>query len=465
MWQAKLTRREFIEICFDERSLQDRAHLANFGIGKLDIRDGEVFAYWESRPSPGEGIPALAIVPDAELPLLVTTINASPQAPNPITAICRIISHSEALALTEAKHTSSRFAASFVALAMAEALLHAGAPLPLGQVSPSYCKRTLSYAWGKAMAHPTASSLLNALPSRWLEAYAIINSQHIQGPARTTAVVSSMIAPLAAATALSCGLPAGDAPTALAIALGVGDLPDMESAWKALSRDQGLDISIEQLASMTREDRGSYLQAALKQVSAISPESGADANRPAAIAAFLATQVAPGTLEHLELLREYGHASLLGWYALYAVLLAPSAVMAGQRGLGLRILRDITNVPMITSRPTADVAYSELRVLERAGLDNLARKLGHASEIEVEIIPFVTCSFTFQSRSARGRGDSYVQSPQMQLFDGPDEGYRPDVSTKVRIKALLSSLSQLVQELPDQNDESKSPGPKRTRRN
>jgi hypothetical protein len=263
-------------------------------------------------------------------------------------------------------------------------------------------------------------------------------------------------------------------------------------------------VSLESLAAGTREERGTYLQQALRTASA-----GNLCDEVAAACAFLATQIAPGSLEHLEVLRGTGSAAVVLWYAMYAALQSPNEILSTQNGVGHRVLRDIAREEKRMSRPSADIAYSELKALERLGLESMARKFGHVGEVEVELVPFVTSSFSYHPKGTRPRSDSefkaqehlggegvarklgHIGMVQAELvpfmttgfiysngtqtkFDRhgqqltlETEGYgtqRFEGSPKAIMVQMLSVLTQLALELPDIEDNATPPGQRKSRK-
>ena len=114
-------------------------------------------------------------------------------------------------------------------------------------------------------------------------------------------------------------------------------------------------------------------------------------------------------------------------------------------GLGLRVIRDVSRVEEPVGRPMADIAFSEVKALERVGIDVLGRKFGHLGEVEVELIPFVTSSFSFHARSARARNDVQAQLP---LEEEAPIG-RGEPSAKAKLRQAVAYLNDVLRDLPD----------------
>jgi hypothetical protein len=167
----------------------------------------------------------------------------------------------------------------------------------------------------------------------------------------------------------------------------------------------------------------------------------------AAGCAFLATQIAPGSLEHLELLKEFGGATVVPWYAMFAALQFPVEVLQGVPGLGHRVLRDLSEVFDPVARPSADIAFAEMRIIERAGIDTIIRRLGHVGEIEVELIPGVTSSFSIGSRTRQTR-ESEQPIVEASAALSPNQ-----TSAKSQMKQLLSLMTEVLKSFPEESSE------------
>jgi hypothetical protein len=439
MWTARLSRREVLELMLSANEPARDVLKSITGV----VFDGDPAAYhafWTQQPGGALPLPELLVVPDGTEGELLVALNASPHAPSPMTSLTRVLTGSEAHALFRSStlEGADDTLPSAVALAMVEAVVLSDGRVPLRQVTPALCKRTLSFAWGKALAASSPAAFMEKLPSRWIEAYGIVNSPAAVPGLRS--IVSALVGPLGSCAQLGLGLqPAGPAGK-LAHACLRRDRLLQERAWAELAQRAGGAPSLDSLASATREERGSHLQQMLK----LAPPSSND-DSMAAACAFLATQVAPGSLEHFDVLRGASNPSVAFWYALYASLQTPSEILSGLGGLGLRVIRDVSRVEEPVGRPTADIAFSEVKALERVGIDVLGRKFGHLSEVEVELIPFVTSSFSFHARSARARNDVQAQLP---LEEEAPIG-RGELSAKAKLRQAVAYLNDVLRDLPD----------------
>lgn len=441
MWHRQFSRRDFIEFWLGStKNSKNKAQRVSSFIGAA-AGNAEVHAYWQQEPSTSYIFPNVVIVPNAEISDLLTAINSSPQASAPVSAFCRVLTAQDAESYfsTPPMDLSDDILSAVVSLAMAEAVLHSDGKISWRQLSPAACKRTLSYAWGKALAARAPSDSFQKLPSRWLDTYSIINYQTTIDPVRRT--IAGAIGALGAYVKVATGIPLLDQAGSLAYALHQKDKKSVDTYWKQVCKAFDYKTSLDELSQSTREERAAYLQKALRLATSVPSDDFA-----ASACAFIATQVAPGSLEHLDLLRQSGNPSVVFWYALYAALQTPNEIMAAQSGLGYRVYRDISRTEAHLSEPIGDIAFEELKALERIGIDTFAKKFGHTNEVEVELIPLVTSSFTYYSKHSRyQRNEGYQQDDMYQTT----KNYTPH---KAQLEQVISSLMQIARDLPGGDD-------------
>ena len=454
MWHIKLSKRDFLEFWISGgRSLPGKAdRLSHAGMVETD---DFIRAFWKDGPSEAYPFPNFIVASEAQLASVLTAINASPSATTPVSAFSRLIATKD---FNEFSRSASMdfdglMNAAIVALVMAEAVWHSDGKVGLRQVSFAACKRTLSYAFGRALAGQLGVEGLERLPSRWLEVYSILNANISFSQLRDTLAV--LTSALRAFASISCGLYPNNEATELAFAIHQGDREALRMFWSKYSRSFAPGIELDALQASTRENRANYLQAALNALpggghgmyDSVNGMSGSGDEVGAAVCAFIATQIAPGSLEHLELLRQSGNPALVFWYALYAALQAPNDILSAQSGLGFKIYRGLTSVDNLLSAPSADISYEELKIFERTGLEGVVRNFGHQNEVIVELVPGVSSSFSYGSRQTRGsRSDSY--SPSMGDAS-PNDIKRLSAMYRSKIDQAASVLAQLSRDFAE----------------
>lgn len=460
MWYARTSRRDLLELLLgSSRSLAGKVRHTSKVV--IDDEPTSANAYWEKDPAANYTLPSLIVTSKDDVTELLAAINSSPQAPTPISALCRILTREEAVSYfsRNTADVNEDILPATVSLAMLEAVLHSEGRVGLRQLSPAMCRRTLSYACGRAVALGIPAESLAQLPSRWLETYALVN-----GPAAIDAVraaISAIAKVLMVSVQLGSPSLPDDPSSEMAASLFRHDKHGQELAWDKLSRCIESPISLQELMAANREHRGVYLQQALRMSAPVS-SGRSNYGFAAAACAFVATQVAPGSLEHAELLRSLAPPEVLAWYALFAVLQSPIEILAAQSGLGQRLLRDVMRAEDYFARPTADIAFAELKTLERAGLETISRKLSHTGEIEVELVPLVMSSFTYHSKAT-----TRSREPNGQLPLEPRQNLTQDAnidSIKARLLQEISVLTNLVDQLPESDNTADSTSSKRRRR-
>lgn len=437
MLSALVSRREIFELFLGstktvEGRLRETSQL-NLGAGN------EAVLVWDSDPTRQFVLPALMVLSDEDVQSTLSAIAAAPQAPSPLTALTRILTRDEARQHFDGDllNIDERVFPAVTAIAFVEAVLHGGGRIGIKQLSPLICRRTLAFAWGRALASHAGGEAYLELPARWLDVYSLLNSPSNHEAAQY--VVDPIVSVLGLLTQIAHGYRPETATGGLAYEILNGTKASQEQAWERLAARLSRLVRIDSLQSLTREERGSYLQEALRQMS--SSGSYIEQGEMAAACAFLATRLAPGSLEHLEILRGEKRLDLIVWYGLFAALQSPKEILSLYGGLGFRLSRDMLRAEEKLAAPSADISYSELKMLSRGGIEPLASRIGHSSELQVELVPYVSASFTFQLKN-RTRATDGQQSLNM-------EASEPELSPRARLARLAVELSNLAREIPE----------------
>lgn len=390
MWYRNCTRRELLDLLL--APLSEKMLSADYVSSlpkSISIKDN-ILLGWRRDPAIHVDLPCLAVVGDKDLPDLLALVNASPQAPTPFTSFCRLVSKSDFLAYGDSVGLDlvAPDLSPFISLSYAEALLHAEGQIKLADVSPAICERTLSLTWAKAMSKKIPFEQLANLTDAWIEAYLLSSDPHRNTRAQET--VSALFPVLRMLTELQLGLSAASAESELCLALMEQAKDRQETAWLSLTRNSLPEpVSIAAIGEATREQRGAFFQQAVRL--GASPF----------VLAFLATQISPGSLDHMELTISQKDPSIVFWYAALASLVRPQAVMTLYGGQGLRLQRIASRDTNFEQNPQCDISISELRVLARIGFESLAKKVQHANEISIELVPLISGTFRFPAKLGR----------------------------------------------------------------
>jgi len=330
-------------------------------------------------------------------------------------------------------------------LSLVEVQLLSEGQIKARQVSPAAARRTLSFVWGRGVATGLSLVELEELTSRWLEAYSLCNSLN-SGDSSSPSVQYILPVLTTVCGLLENGLPFRPVERLIAAILN-SDGQAKDSAWRDASDYFAMNISLESIENASREERGAYLQRLLKG------EHRPGTAEQGAAQGFLATQVAPGSLEHLDIVLSQGGPGAAFWYVLFAALQKPHTILNAFGGLGRRIARDVRDCETLDRSPRADIGLDELRLLLRANADDLVSKVGHSNEIEIELLPGISATFRF-GRSAAARSGSGEQHA-FRLWNG-------------RLASDLRQISSLIEKTLGEVEDAAGPGvepkPKRTRR-
>ena len=282
---------------------------------------------------------------------------------SPFTAHCRVVDPSDLArveSLDEREPSLAGVEGASVALILVEAKL-AGEPSPgLG-----LCRRSLSYALARSVALGAAAEAEDQVAESWLRL------QQRAAPTRPLSKLDSLrrvwreVARLTAperTTQLDLGVAGGPRtlPAACRELFSAGEV--QRASWTSLVQGD-LELT-EAPKSMegSREDRVTVLERSIARLRRLPNGEGSE---KAFAAGYLASRVAPGSIEHLPLVvssaQEFAGAEY--WYALAAGLSKHSDARAFSRGVGGRLLRDLLRRESLSASPEADVSIPELDVL------------------------------------------------------------------------------------------------------
>lgn len=460
MWQAVVTRREFLDrVLSGQTGAISPINTAEL-FSSLPARKRELLISWRDDPRIDASFPTVAVMPDDELLDFFAALNASPSAPAPFSAFCRVISVSEAAQYSQ--HSSDtggprKILEALLGLSFAEAISHSGKLLKPLDLSPAICKRTVAYTWAKALANGVPLEQFNTLINGWFDALALTGAGERIPPMRE--VIDSEGIILRTAVEIFYGLPNPNASaiSMLCEALVDGHKDSIEHFWQKLTFDLPNPVTLSAISTSTREERGSMFQTTLNSLYSTAPKD----ERTPAICAFLATQIAPGSFEHFEVLLSQDDRRLLLWYSFFAALQKPKGYLGFSGGLGSRLLRDVDFLEAFSSGPVGDVSLRELHVLSRGGLESLSKRIGHSNEIEVEIVPLATGNFRFSSRQFK-QADLFEAHKATELPPNPEDILSPDEKLLQIIKTLESLRGNLNS--GDTTSITKTPGRKPRKR-
>lgn len=455
MWYSIVKRRELLE--FGQKGQRPPSFQSDLG-GALDKYSGEprtALVLWDRDPySQDNSQPILVVIHRSEINEFFAAVNSTPSGSTPFTAFCRVLSTDDARELPQSLGSEKRNVViqALVGLSFSESMAHAGGKIQATELTPAICKRTIAYAWAKALSNNVSPEYFDRLSDLWLEALSLSGNSDKIDAMQSTIFAQGLIFDTAVRL---CKKNSNLSPVEmLCMALIEQDSVLLNEAWNKLIRNFPNPLTLQQIAESTREERGAYFQFMLN---AHSVGLGEDAN---AICAFLATQISPGSFDHLQLLSTQTNNSLPLWYSFLAALQRPRGILGFSGGLGSRLYRDLRRKEFFDAPPVADIALSELRVIAKAGLDVLAKRLGHSNEIEIEIAPLLTCSFRFHGAVNR-QGALF---PEKEVASALKKEVMPVISDYERIMSIISSLQDISKSIKINTSPTENKAPKRARK-
>lgn len=169
-------------------------------------------------------------------------------------------------------------------------------------------------------------------------------------------------------------------------------------SWKKLTYEFPMFENVKNQMQGAREDRVVTLEKTLNMLIAYKSQ---DQVTGAFLCGYLTSLIAPGTFDHISLLRPYiaNYPTALLWYGLCAGINETNNLANYSGGAGRRIAREAFRKEDIFDRPRCDISMAELEVLlfgEKSGLDFRG---GGQNYLEVEIVPCVSAVIRWPQRA------------------------------------------------------------------
>lgn len=443
MWKALVRRRDFLELILAGKRLKAMQVNDMFERELLPLGAEEILVFWQNDPSISDEMPVAVVVHEDKVFELLAIVNSSPNLPAPFTAFCRVLSIKEMEAYSESyKPIRANVINGLVGVAISEAIIYSGTIDKIVEINPAACKRTLTYAWASAIVS-CPKSILDRVVENWFQVQRLVNPYARFENMSMIRSATHTIFTLAAE--IYHGFPPSNALGAFCSEIVELGEPS-EETWNELAGHLPSVLKIETLKAATREDRALYYQQALSYVYKSKTSSTSDSD--VAICAFIATRIAPGSFEHMRILASEADPRLMLWYGFFAALQRNSSALRSISGLGLRIRRDLFNKCLMSDAPIADIAFNELKIVEKIGVDSLVRKLGHSNEINVEICPLLTCAFRYNVKMQKQYDYHDVQQRQQEMPMIVEK-----ITTQQKIEMVRMLLSEISNEIPSERSE------------
>lgn len=380
-------------------------------ISSFELSKG-IVALWGDYPKPEMYSPAALVIEERETREFLAYVWTYLPDLRPLTAITRLLdikSFEAALSLSETP-SLGRTRNAWLGLMYAEVLSGQSSD-NIFRITQTDCLSTTTFAQARARALGYGSSVIAQIRSRWVQ----LQSMLTQFKQNHKAVVpeefwrllydldgSNRYDPLPLFEGLQDGL--------------VGTLNEYQEtgrvgadSWSVLTQDRPSARAARVTTDAPREQRVLAFEAVYSEIA----ESRARRDGDSFILAYLASQVSPGSMDHIALLRTAPpelRASYF-WYGMLAGLAPGSTVHSAYEGLGRRVLRDLTRPESIYERPYVDVDLLELLMAgESSRPDSIKGALPEV--LSVSLLPCVSSLVQLTRGSGAGADAAVVRSSE-----------------------------------------------------
>lgn len=396
MWQLPLSRRELVEALSPRGWNPSRAFQESRP--SLDmVRPDQVVAVWPMSPTEFGPLPTTLVVHDGEQRDTLAWLATYVRDLRPFTAFCRVVERSTAerfLSGPSSPHLNER-EGMFAGLVLGESLAHSQGRSSTVSLPATAYSATLSHAIGRAFALTGGSIATDDVARRWSRARETTGQSALGVPVAAIVSVWSVALGTANTTSKSRGLFDGLDLLRAAWADWSNTGAISDSIWTDLASGNPALGPMRSIQPLPREQRVEAVDAALRPLGAGHREHD---ERHAFLAGYCTSLVAPGTLEHADILLPVA-ASLPTaylWYGLFAGTNTRGDSLPVGNPLARRIVREMTLPDRLVDRPRCDVALEELALASSA--DTSVRLTSRVGRLDVDILPGVTVPLRWPAR-------------------------------------------------------------------
>ena len=188
-----------------------------------------------------------------------------------------------------------------------------------------------------------------------------------------------------------------------------------KTSWKALTKNNKKLVEMNDFATMTREERVSTFE---KKYEFLSDNNLFDKKISSFICAYLISQIQPGSLKFIELIRPclQQFPDMLIWYGFISGLYRKIDIYNEQNGIGWRVRRDLIDLRHSFLNSRADISFDELEMLFDVDRPDFSFITESHTHIFVELIPFV---YTLVLWPPKQSTNTKKMGTQLELF--PDQ--------------------------------------------
>lgn len=440
MWIKPGSRQSLLELLSNKAGLvKDAKQLTN---KELRLASSEMNFVWKENPQVKQVLPHTILVSgDSQREFLAWAATFLPTF-SPFTAFFRVLDISTFRIFSDANYvpTLEKLENVCSALIIAEALGQGPPNTPQRKLSLSECLGTLSYTMARAFALELTDEAMEQVIPKWLKLRTLGITPSLFSGIEPLRQVWDMMSALKPKSRHGASHYSPEGELILEVCLDIQREGKVSAeGWKLLSREVP-EVPLSQTVSReTREERVLSFEAFLGNL-----KKGSNPNNTlkSFVCGYLASQIGPGTLDHLPFLAQSAPelASAIYWYAVCAGLHPQSEVQKFGGGIGRRIARELLAPDTAKDNPRSDIAMSELEVLLGGDNPQLEFLTTFPGQLSVELFPGIAATIAWPpnrgSHVNRGEGDYNrfeIEDIVRQLGETLEESQRTHRKLMIRV--------------------------------
>jgi hypothetical protein len=426
MWVRETDRRELIEFLQSDRWSHSSAKL----FPKYEYRpvtaispsgtQHELLLIWEDDPRDRAPLPdAIVTLSSLRDFLAWSTTYVSVLRPlSAYTRICDLETARQALRLNSVPKLG-RLESICAGLILGETATHISGRRDLSDIPVLTCAGTHSFVLSRAVS--LGNFQIEELSKAWFSAREMTSQPPLALRSATLLSPWRLLISLESSEQLERGI---EKPASLIVEL-CRDLflKGEIDARKWLHRESELS-AVNGLFEALRGPREDRIVALDELIARLKKMDSLDAEISTFLIAYFASQISPGTLDHLQLLFPHLEAfpGVLIWYGMCAGMYQDSTISSFAGGLGKRVMREVLRPETFLSRPICDVSISELQMMLSRDRGATTFRTYSTSHLELELQPCVVGAFRWPPRGGATEslfGSTVIANPEIdRLIDG-----------------------------------------------
>jgi len=412
MWIKKVTRKELLGIYQSEGPWDLGDIRESDSLRTWPRSAGDIFLIWADNPHERTTLPATVVVErDSQRDFFAWVLTYLPNV-RPFTAFCRVIDPEMAIKLVQrgGKPWLGKVQDACLGIILAEAATYLERQPE--RISLVTSRSTFSFSMARSLALGILGADSDHIGNAWFTVRSLTNQPRLSLGMETLEGVWSVAINLSGEGERPPSFEQRRVPVRIMNAcLDLYRTGEIQS-----QRWQEMASGISEINEASGRMNGPLeirVLALEKALIALSNERIIDRMTAAFVSGYLASQVSPGTLDHVGLLVPLIQQlpSALLWYGLCAGLQQRSNLQNHAGGLGRRILQEVLRDDSLLDKPHCDIALAELEVLSKAENQLYDLRTANHGQLEVEIGPCVNTVLRWPSRGEK----------EMELFPSKDQ--------------------------------------------